>query len=154
MTPTAPYSLFITFFIASLIIFGTLSPALGADPATMFRANPRHTGVYNVNDLNLSSVTWVYTTGSYVVPSPAIANGVVYVGSNDNNLYAIGTTSSRTHQALSPSSTPLASKTPSSTASSSSVSAIMPLVNFEVSVINFFVPGFEMLTEIVGNALG
>ena len=33
---------------------------------------------------------WNYTTGGAVQSSPAVANGVVYVGSNDGNVYAIG----------------------------------------------------------------
>jgi outer membrane protein assembly factor BamB len=31
-----------------------------------------------------------YTTGNSVLSSPAIANGVVYVGSTDGNVYAFG----------------------------------------------------------------
>ena len=34
---------------------------------------------------------WSYTTGDWVVSSPAIANGVVYLGSYDHVVYAIGT---------------------------------------------------------------
>ena len=35
---------------------------------------------------------WSYTTGRRGQPysSPAVANGVVYVGSNDNKVYAFG----------------------------------------------------------------
>jgi ribosomal protein L40E len=32
---------------------------------------------------------WKYTTGDYVSSSPAVANGVVYVGSDDCNVYAL-----------------------------------------------------------------
>ena len=32
---------------------------------------------------------WSYTTGSNVYSSPAVANGVVYVGSYDGNVYAL-----------------------------------------------------------------
>jgi eukaryotic-like serine/threonine-protein kinase len=32
---------------------------------------------------------WSYATGSYVQSSPAVANGVVYVGSSDHNVYAL-----------------------------------------------------------------
>jgi outer membrane protein assembly factor BamB len=32
---------------------------------------------------------WSYTSGSYVDSSPAVANGVVYVGSQDGNVYAL-----------------------------------------------------------------
>ena len=31
---------------------------------------------------------WSYTTGNSVYSSPAVANGVVYVGSYDGNVYA------------------------------------------------------------------
>ena len=34
-------------------------------------------------------LTWSFTTGGYVFSSPAVVNGVVYVGSWDNNIYAI-----------------------------------------------------------------
>jgi PGF-CTERM protein len=32
---------------------------------------------------------WNYTTGSEVYSSPAVANGTVYVGSSDSNVYAL-----------------------------------------------------------------
>ena len=32
---------------------------------------------------------WSYTTGSGVTSSPAVANGVVYVGSYDDKVYAL-----------------------------------------------------------------
>jgi len=35
---------------------------------------------------------WNYTTGSAVPSSPAVANGVVYVGSYDGNIYALNAT--------------------------------------------------------------
>jgi outer membrane protein assembly factor BamB len=43
-------------------------------------------GTGNANELRLD---WSYTTGAYVVSSPAVANGVVYVGSDDGNVYAL-----------------------------------------------------------------
>ena len=33
---------------------------------------------------------WRFTTGNDVLSSPAVVNGVVYVGSNDGYLYALG----------------------------------------------------------------
>jgi len=36
---------------------------------------------------------WNYTTGSYVDSSPAVVGGVVYIGSWDNNVYALNATS-------------------------------------------------------------
>ena len=53
----------------------------------MMRGNPweKVLNVKNVRNLNLK---WSYTTGSHVVSSPAVANGVVYIGSEDHNVYA------------------------------------------------------------------
>jgi eukaryotic-like serine/threonine-protein kinase len=31
---------------------------------------------------------WSFTTGNFVESSPAVANGVVYIGSGDRNVYA------------------------------------------------------------------
>ena len=44
----------------------------------------------NVYALNASTgaLLWKYTTANNVESSPAVANGVVYVGSGDGNLYA------------------------------------------------------------------
>jgi len=36
---------------------------------------------------------WSYTTGDEVWSSPAVANGRVYVGSDDNEIYAFGVSS-------------------------------------------------------------
>jgi len=59
-----------------------------------FRYGPRHSG-YNPyeNVLNSTSVSglgqaWTGATGGIINSSPAVANGVVYVGSEDKNLYA------------------------------------------------------------------
>jgi outer membrane protein assembly factor BamB len=35
------------------------------------------------------ALVWSYTTGAGVDSSPAVANGVVYVGSWDNNVYVL-----------------------------------------------------------------
>jgi len=35
------------------------------------------------------ALLWIYPTGSGVYSSPAVANGVVYVGSLDHNVYAL-----------------------------------------------------------------
>jgi outer membrane protein assembly factor BamB len=48
---------------------------------------------HNVYCLNAStgSEKWVYTTEGHVNSSPAIADGIVYVGSWDHSVYAFGT---------------------------------------------------------------
>jgi len=238
MKPTKPHLLttLTTLILTAVLVVSTPSSVLGADSVSMFRANLQHTGVYDVNDRDLNAVTWVYATGSDVTSSPAVtngivyvgsydnnlyalnattgttlwnyttgdqvgsspaiangivyvgssdnnlyalnattgtklwnyttgdavqsspavSNGIVYVGSSDNNLYAIGITSSHENPSITPSVTAVVStsRPATSSPSTSPASAIMPLVNFEVSVINFFVPGFEMLTEIIGGMLG
>jgi outer membrane protein assembly factor BamB len=77
---------------------------LGALAATKFlvRTDWREFGFIPVggrfnpyeNTLNVSSVPglqelWSFTSGSGVFSSPAVVNGVVYVGSDDGNLYAL-----------------------------------------------------------------
>jgi outer membrane protein assembly factor BamB len=44
--------------------------------------------VYALNAAT-GALIWKYQTGSLVESSPAVSNGVVYVGSDDNNVYAI-----------------------------------------------------------------
>jgi outer membrane protein assembly factor BamB len=45
--------------------------------------------VLGVNNVGSLSLKWSYTTGSYVNSAPTVANGAVYVGSEDYNLYAL-----------------------------------------------------------------
>jgi eukaryotic-like serine/threonine-protein kinase len=33
---------------------------------------------------------WSYTTGSFVDSSPSIVNGMLFIGSEDRNVYAFG----------------------------------------------------------------
>ena len=72
-------------------------------------------GGHTVYALNCATgaTIWTYTTGGEVYSSPAVAYGVVYVGSNDGKLYAIGSSSQI------PSSTPSVPELPL---------AVLPLV--------------------------
>ena len=57
---------------------------------TMFHANAEHTGVFdNGGTVPANTELWRFKTGDWVDSSPAVSNGVVYVGSDGNNLYAI-----------------------------------------------------------------
>ena len=59
-------------------------------PYAMFRANLQHTGEYDNGGIEPPNILlWRFKMGDAVTSSPAVANGVVYVGSNDKNLYAI-----------------------------------------------------------------
>jgi outer membrane protein assembly factor BamB len=40
-------------------------------------------------DAGSGSLRWSYPTGSDLVSSPAVADGIVYIGSRDGNLYAV-----------------------------------------------------------------
>ncbi len=72
-----------------LISLALLLPA-AASAQQMFRGDPAHTGVYQgQGPRQLKGVKWTFRTGAAVVSSPALADGVLYVGSDDTNLYAI-----------------------------------------------------------------
>jgi outer membrane protein assembly factor BamB len=61
-----------------------------------FRGDAAHTGVQPGEAPRvLPRVRWSFPTGDRVVSSPAWADGVVYVGSDDGNLYAIDAASGR-----------------------------------------------------------
>jgi len=72
----------LTTFLLSLI-------AVGQD-AAMFRGNLAHAGVYNAAGVpKFSQVKWKFHTDGQVISSPAVANGMAFVGSTDGNLYAV-----------------------------------------------------------------
>ena len=58
----------------------------------MQRWNQRET-VLGVNDVGGLAHKWTYATGAFVESSPAVMNGVVYIGSDDGNLYALNASS-------------------------------------------------------------
>ena len=56
----------------------------------MFRGDLSHSGVYkSAAPKSISRVLWEFKTGGRVFSSPVVADGVVYVGSNDHFLYAL-----------------------------------------------------------------
>ena len=55
----------------------------------MWRADATHSSTAQVGPSNLS-LAWKYTTDGAVISSPSVANGIVYVGSQDKNIYALG----------------------------------------------------------------
>jgi eukaryotic-like serine/threonine-protein kinase len=56
----------------------------------MFRGDLSHSGIYaGAGVPKLRGIKWTFHTGGEMISSPAIANRVIYVGSNDGNLYAI-----------------------------------------------------------------
>lgn len=76
-------------WLLSVVLFLPNTAAIATDNV-MFRGNPQHTGVYDSGGvLHFSKIKWKFHTGGSVTSSPAVANGVVYVGSADHNLYAL-----------------------------------------------------------------
>src|SRR5947207_2285217 len=56
----------------------------------MFRGNPAHTGeMPGPGPQGNPSARWRFDTGDGVYSSPAVVGGVVYVGSDDRNVYAL-----------------------------------------------------------------
>ena len=62
---------------------------------TQFRSSAKHRGANPFENVlspaNVSGIDqdWAFTTGGSVASSPAVVNGVVYIGSDDTNLYAL-----------------------------------------------------------------
>lgn len=74
---------------ASLLFLTACGPAYAGD-ATTFRGDSAHSGVYQGTGVTqLAGVKWKFRTHGYVNSSPAVSNGVVYVGSTDGNVYAV-----------------------------------------------------------------
>ena len=64
--------------------------AVQAQSQPMFRGGLDHPGVYpGTASRHSPNVKWHFATSGQVISSPAIAYGLVYVGSTDQNLYAI-----------------------------------------------------------------
>ncbi len=57
---------------------------------TTFRHDPEHSGYTgNDNPTNSAKLLWSYQTGRMVQSSPAVANGFVFVGSRDSQLFCL-----------------------------------------------------------------
>lgn len=58
--------------------------------STMFMGNSQHTGYSNSESIKTEPhILWKVKTDGPVVSSPILADGMIYVGSNDQHLYAI-----------------------------------------------------------------
>ena len=89
-------SVSLAIFVIGVLFAGVAAVPTGAQYGTIqFHYNAQHTGDYSpVAGSNALSgkLTWSFTTGAAVLSSPAVANGTVCVGSDDNNLYALNAT--------------------------------------------------------------
>jgi outer membrane protein assembly factor BamB len=55
----------------------------------MWRADATHSSTAQVGPSNFT-LAWNFTTKGSVISSPSVADGIVYVGSQDKNIYALG----------------------------------------------------------------
>jgi len=75
--------------LLGLFLLLTFAASALAD-STMFRGNPQHTGVYDSPfKYPAQKERWRFKTGHLNRSTPAVADGVVYAGSADGNLYAL-----------------------------------------------------------------
>jgi outer membrane protein assembly factor BamB len=56
----------------------------------MLCSDTAHSGAGTGNPALTPTLLWTYVTGGEVFSSPSVVNGVVYVGSFDGNVYALG----------------------------------------------------------------
>lgn len=84
-------SVFLAAAVTLLVIAGAvLARSAPALPVAVFRGNLAHTGVYDSSPLrHFGGLAWRVQTGGPVQSTPAVADGVVYVGSGDGNVYAL-----------------------------------------------------------------
>ena len=76
--------------LAMLFVALCFCVSISAQDAPMFRGDLQHTGFYGGSGVpKQSGIKWKFHTGGRVISSPAVVNGVAYVGSTDGNLYAI-----------------------------------------------------------------
>src|SRR6201981_889748 len=77
-------------FTLAISVVLSLSSLSVSQEVAMFRGNLAHTGTYTSQQPpQLNRVKWTFHTNGSVISSPAVANGTIYVGSSDHNLYAI-----------------------------------------------------------------
>jgi outer membrane protein assembly factor BamB len=62
----------------------------------MFRGDAAHSGVYQSSaPKKIGHVVWEFKTGGQVFSSPVVADGLVFVGSNDHLVHAIDAATGR-----------------------------------------------------------
>jgi len=64
-------------------------PEIAISNWPMWRADPSHSSTAQVGPSSLALV-WNFTTEGSVISSPSVVDGIVYVGSQDKNIYALG----------------------------------------------------------------
>jgi outer membrane protein assembly factor BamB len=85
-----------TSFLHSQAVVLGANPVVGDQDWAMFRHDLSHSGTSPSTGPNTNNTLWTFTPGGGVnlrfSSSPAITNGQVYIGANDNNLYCLNST--------------------------------------------------------------
>jgi eukaryotic-like serine/threonine-protein kinase len=77
------------------LTIGVTFAALCAGQA-MFRGDAAHSGIYaGAAPRQLHGVKWRFATGDRIISSPVFSGGVIFFGSDDNNVYAVDSASGR-----------------------------------------------------------
>jgi outer membrane protein assembly factor BamB len=71
---------------------GTTSPQLSTDSWPMFRHDAQRSSIGQGGPSNMSLV-WKFPTNGAIISSPSVADGIVYFGSQDMNIYAVNAVS-------------------------------------------------------------
>jgi outer membrane protein assembly factor BamB len=83
----------LAFFTPIILFFFFVAPTASGQnvsTAAMFRDGPSHSGVYAPENASVfGGLQWRYQTGGMIHGTPTVAEGVVYLGSEDGFLYAI-----------------------------------------------------------------
>ncbi len=85
----------VVILLISVFFAGAVIVPAAAQYDTQYQYNAAHTGDYSpvAGSTPPNNVQkWSFATGDLVDSSPAVLNGLVYVGSNDHNVYALNTT--------------------------------------------------------------
>ena len=101
-------AIFAAICILTIVVFGAVIAAIGSSKTIVYASSvngPSHSGAGTGNPALTPKLLWNYTTGGWVFSSPAVVNGVVYIGSsnykgiegppfpNIGNVYALNATS-------------------------------------------------------------
>ena len=79
--------------VRSLVLVSTLIFSMCSNPQSVssFRGDNENSGIYENSEISNPTLKWKCNLNGAVFSSPAISEGVAYIGSGDNHLYSINT---------------------------------------------------------------
>jgi outer membrane protein assembly factor BamB len=76
-------------YLSCFLFYAILSSCSNPGKKAMFHADEKHSGVYEANGNSVDTLQWKFKTGGKIFSSPVVYGGVVFIGSEDKNLYAL-----------------------------------------------------------------